>query len=312
MTSRRSLREFGLVLATATILCVGLVVSVAPLDESQLEDSRVYIAMAERPHAEHAAPYCYRVLVPTLARLLPLDLTTSFFALTLCFIAATGVLLYYLLRAMGMARFISAVGMLLFYGLNWGARFAFFDFRLTDPALFFLATASLLLIVKGRLTYAVVTLALGVLAKESALFLLPFVYTLRARRFLDPTALLTALVVGAVPVVVFLLVRWSIPGEYNPAALWSTIGTLRIEDGMAGFVRGGTVGTWGVGMLLASLFSGLDLRTFSCSSRARIDTTLRRPSGSCWRWWRGRWSWCSRNARTRARPDALIVQPNAI
>ncbi len=248
--------DFTAVLLLATILCLGLVLRVTPLPDNKLEESLVYIAMAEQPLVQHPTPYCYRVLVPTLARLLPLDLTTSFFALTFFFMVGTGVLVYYLLREMGMDRFISLLGLPLFYGLNWGARFAFFDFRLTDPALFFLSALTLLLLLKGRLWLAVVTLSLATLAKESALFLLPFAYTLRARKIVDVAAAARALFVGIIPVAVLLVLRWTIPGEYDPSALWSTIGRSRIESGMAGFVRGATVGTWGVGLLIVALFSG--------------------------------------------------------
>jgi len=256
------LLEAAAVIALATAMCIGLYLRVEPVPYSQLADSLTYIAMAERPFAEHHAPYCYRILVPTLARILPLNLTASFFVLTFFFIGATGVLLYYLLRALGMSRFFAALGLMMFFGLNWGPRFAFFDFRLTDPALFFFATLAVLLLVRGQRGYAVLALSLGVLAKESVLFVLPYAYTLSTDRIVDTRELRRTILLSLVPVAVALTIRLAIPAQYHPSDLLSTIGRNRVESGIPSLLRGGTVGTWGVGLLLVSLFSHAQGRTW--------------------------------------------------
>jgi len=254
MSSRR-VRELFAVIALSTVLCLGLVLRVTPIPHDQLVDSLSYIAMAERPFTFHTAPYCYRILVPTLASVPP-GQTAAFFLLTLCFVGATGVLVYYLLRTMAMSRLVATLGLLMFFGLNWGPRFAFFDFRLPDPALFFFATLALLVLMQGRHGYFVLVVTIGVLSKESALFLLPYPYTQYARRVVDVRALRRALLMAIVPVTVLVAVRLLIPAQYHPADLLSTIGKNRIEHDMAGFVRAGTVGTWGVSLLVACSLAG--------------------------------------------------------
>jgi hypothetical protein len=244
------------VVAVGAALTAGLALTVTPIADDHLEDARVYIAMAEHPLAPHPAPYCYRVLVPLLARILPLELSESFHLLTVLFVVATGVLVYYVLRQMGMDRLLSFAGLISFYGLNWAARFAFFDFRLTDAALFFFASLCLFMILKGRIGWAICALSLGTLAKESMLFMIPFAYGIRARRVVDLRALGLTAMMGAVPIVVHLVVRSLAGADYHPDRLWSTIGRTRLESGMFDFVRAGTVGTWGVGLLLLGLASG--------------------------------------------------------
>jgi len=260
------MRQSLLVVLVSAISVLLLAMRVEPIATDKLADSVNYIAMAEAPLEHHVAPYCYRLLVPTLAGLLPLDLATSFFLLTFLFCTGTGVVLYYVLLELGLDRFLALMGLLLFYGLNWATRFVLFDFRLTDPALFFLGVLSLLSLLKGWNLCAVAALSLGVLAKESMLFVIPFAYTLRARRAVDGRALLRALAIGIVPVAVFFAVRWFIPGEYNVAGLWSKIGSERLNGGMSGFLRGGTVGTWGVVPLVLLCFSGAPGRDLALRS----------------------------------------------
>ena len=134
----------------AGVLLLLLALRIDPFPVDSLSDSLAYIAMAEGPLGDHPAPFCYRLLVPTLARTLPLDLSTSFYLLTILFITGTGVVLYYILREIGLSRFYALMGMWLFFGLNWGPRFVLFDYRLTDPGLFFFGAVALLALLRRR------------------------------------------------------------------------------------------------------------------------------------------------------------------
>jgi hypothetical protein len=254
-----------IVIAVSSLFVLILALQVDPLTTGHPAfslggDHTAYIAMAEAPGEAHASPYCYRVLMPFIARILPFGLQTSFYMLTLIFITGTGVLMYYLLRTSGEGVFFSFMGIVLFYSLNWGAKFALYDFWLTEPMLFFFITLSLLLLLLGRDAWLALALGLAVLSKESAIFFLPLVYAIKADRPLDGKAFLRTAAVGVAPIGFFLLLRWTIPSStgYDPLALLSTIGTERLSSGLIGFIRGGTVGTWGILLLALPFFSGRD------------------------------------------------------
>ena len=255
------------VILTPVLLTIILAVNTEPMTNfhamfSQGGDHLVYIEMAQRPFEVHAPPYCYRLLIPTIAGFLPFGLAVNFYLLTVLFTIGAGILLYYLLRDLGMSSFSSLLGVVLFYSLNWGAKFVLFDFWLTEPALFFFAILSLLLIIRRHNGWLVPALCLAVLSKESALFLLPFVYTLRARRVFDGPAFLWTVGLSIAPVALFLVLRVTIDAgtSYSLLSLWNEIGNQRLTGGLQGFIRGGTVGTWGIAALILPFF---------CSKRGR-------------------------------------------
>lgn len=223
-------------------------------------DHLVYIAMAAAPSAPHPAPYCYRVLVPALARGLPFAPKWSFRALAIAFLWGTGVLMYYLLRGLGQERLLALLGVALFHSLNFGTKFLLYDFWLTEPALFFFSTLAMLFLVRGGAGAAsgmIVSsaLCLSVLSKESALFVLPLAYTMTARRLLDRRAFVFAAVVGLAPTAIYLLERKVVPASnvYSPLALFSQFGAGRLTTELGGIIRGGTLGAWGVLTLVLML-----------------------------------------------------------
>lgn len=144
-----------------------------------------YFAMAEEPGETHRAPFCYRLLTPTLARLMPFGLADSFYFLTVIFLIGTGVLVYYIAMETVRERGLALAGIALFYSLSAGAKFCLYDFWLVEPALFFFSALSILLLLRRHDRWLSITLALAVLAKESALFLIPLVYTMRALALLS-------------------------------------------------------------------------------------------------------------------------------
>jgi hypothetical protein len=198
--------------------------------------------------------------MPTLARWMPFGLADSFYFLTVIFLLGTGVLIYYLASAVpggesgGELTALAAVA--IFYSISAGAKFSLYDFWLTEPPLFFLVTLSLYLLFRRHDIWLSVVLAAAVLAKESALFVLPLVYTMRAKRVLDRDAALRALAVCVLPLAVFIAVRMSVPSisRPGPLELLQSFGVTRLKYDLAGFLRGGTVGTWGI-LIPALLFT---------------------------------------------------------
>jgi hypothetical protein len=207
-----------------------------------------YIAMAEEPDGLYQAPFCWRVLTPTLARLMPFGLADSFYFLTIIFLVGTGVIVYYIVFETAGDRRLALSGIALFYSLSAAAKFSLYDFWLTEPALFFFGALAVYFLLRKHDIWLSITLAAAVLAKESAFFLVPLVYTVRAEGLFDRKAASRTLGVTVLPVAAYLVVRTTVPAlpHPSPAELFGTIGIARLGEGLAGFLRGGTVGTWGV------------------------------------------------------------------
>ncbi len=216
-----------------------------------------YIAMAEEPGGLYQAPFCYRILTPTIVRLMPFGLADSFYFLSIILLVGTGVLVYYIVFETVGNNWLAMAGIAIFYSLSAGAKFCIYDFWLTEPALFFFGALSLYFLLRKHDIWFSITLAVAVLAKESALFLLPLAYTIRAESLFDRKAATRALAVSVLPVAVYLGVRAAVPSLPQPSLieLFSTIGVDRLSSGFLGFIRGGTVGTWGVLILALLAFS---------------------------------------------------------
>ena len=217
-----------------------------------------YIAMAEEPGGLYQAPFSYRILTPTLVRLMPFGLADSFYFLSIIFLVGTGILVYYIVFETVGNNWLALAGIALFYSLSAGAKFCLYDFWLTEPALFFFSALSLYFLLRKHDIWFSITLAVAVLAKESALFLLPLAYTIRAENLFDRKAAARAMAVSVLPVAVYLGIRAAVPSLPQPSLieLFSTIGVERLSSGLAGFIRGGTVGTWGVLIPALLMLSG--------------------------------------------------------
>lgn len=134
-------------------------------------DRHAYRELARRDLLDFKlAPYCWRVLVPWLAKLQPWSLQTGFLSITVVALVATGPALYGLLRASGSTRVV-AIGMVLaFYSLGWAARYPLADFWVPDSTGMLFTIVAMWLIVAKRWWAACAVLAAGVLAKESVVF----------------------------------------------------------------------------------------------------------------------------------------------
>jgi len=269
--NRITIRDLILVLVLAVALLVPLALRVDPLwpDHpvfSVPSDHQIYIAMAESPGDAHPRPFAYRILMPYAAAALPTELATSFYVLTLLFLVGAAVCMAGILRESGASVNEMLLGVTLLFSLNWWAKFLGYYFWLTDSALFCFAAASVWMMLRRRPLLAGVALGLAVLSKESALFLLPFYYVYTARKAIDTGVLKSTAIVAVVPIVVFLAVRMWLPvtgHAYDPAALFGQIGVERLTGGLPDFIRGGTVGTWGIVVLVLAVVGCFHDRRFA-------------------------------------------------
>lgn len=168
--------------------------------------------MAENsPWHYHIAPYCHRLLVPLMVSIFPFSTETNFFGLTFFSLLITSILTYYLLKSLSFSTIESLSGILLFYSLSWVVKFLIWDFWLVDSMLFMFILIGLILLVKNKDIMFAVILAFSVMIKESALFLIPVYYSFNSTRLVDYKSILKTIVVCAPSVLVFLLIRYTIP-----------------------------------------------------------------------------------------------------
>lgn len=187
-------------------------------------DRHLYIEMARRGLFDfRIAPYCWRLLEPALAAASPFSLQASFMTVTFAALIALGPAIYALVRSAGFSRSHGVAGALLFFSLGWGAKFVVSDFWVPDAlGTLFLVVAMAFALRKRPLEMAV-TLAIGLLAKESVLFAAPLFYTLNARSLVDRRQLRTTLLVVAPALVMLVLVRLLIPEANGDVRYISTM-----------------------------------------------------------------------------------------
>lgn len=146
-------------------------------------DGVIYASMAGMEgldsRAARVAPWCYRVLTPWLASLLPLETIQAFKALGLVTNALCLVLVYLLLRHSGMSHRVALLGQLWYGGIFWTLKFSFYSpCYIDDQTQLFLLTVLLLLVLR-RYWFVPAVLALGVLQKESLVALIPLAQVAR-------------------------------------------------------------------------------------------------------------------------------------
>ncbi|HXJ65439.1 MAG TPA: hypothetical protein VNN79_16910, partial [Actinomycetota bacterium] len=182
-------------------------------------DHHMYIYMAQHnPIDFHIAPYGWRILVPSIVWATHLSLPLGFQLVTLLSVWGTGLAVWALQRRLGFSRELAIAGMLLYFALGFATKWTLFDFWLTDPLAFLLATCAVLFALSGKDVGFAICLAVGVLAKESVIFVAPLAYTLRTRRVWDP-ALAAKTVAATVPAIVALVaLHIGIPARNSDAA----------------------------------------------------------------------------------------------
>jgi hypothetical protein len=174
-------------------------------------DDLIYEKMARDPFATHTFPFAYRILVPTLVHILPFGHTFSFSLLAWLATALAAGFMYVLLArvgapeplAAGLALCLALSPPLLIVSLRQG--------RNVDAATVAIMTAAVLFMVDNRLRALAVTLAIGALTRESAMFLIPLAYALWADRLFDLRVLKRVALVAAPAVAIYVALRVALP-----------------------------------------------------------------------------------------------------
>jgi hypothetical protein len=189
-------------------------------------DDQIYEKMADDPFSTHTFPFAYRVLVPTLVHILPFGHTFSFSLLAWLATAIAAGFLYLLLErvgappwlALGLALCLALSPPLLIVSLRQG--------RNVDAATVAVMMAAVLFMVDERPRALGVTLAIGALTRESAMFLVPLAYAVWAERLIDLRAATRVALVAAPAVAIYVALRLALPtvGREQVAGYGSLLG----------------------------------------------------------------------------------------
>ncbi|MGD8415128.1 MAG: hypothetical protein PVF33_12895 [Candidatus Latescibacterota bacterium] len=277
-------REFFLVAGVALVLIAALRLRTDTFTYDHPNflnpwDHHKYIWMASNnPFDFHIAPFCWRVGTPLLAKALPFDIEKDFLVLSYLALWMTGVLMYYLARRFGFSKLTSLTGMVAFFSMGWAVKANLFNIFKPDPMAFLFTVLALLCVLDRRdLMYAIM-LAVGVLFKESVLFVAPLYYTLRTQKLVDVRLLLRAAGLALPAVGVYFGLRFLIPMQnddyfylstlpdalhqvqlgrstYDLGWLWNEIGLERIRALSPESLAQYTVGSFGVVPALLPLFA---------------------------------------------------------
>jgi hypothetical protein len=240
---KADIRPWGWALVLSLLLTGGLVLRTGLMTTDHPDfpmpwDHHKYLWMAaENPLGFHIAPFCWRVLVPCLARSLPFGLQWSFLLIAFAGVSMTGAIIYSLARELFAASSFGFIAMLMYFSLGWAGKFALHDFWLPDAVSFLFIALGIHAILTRRDALFVLTLALGVLVKESVIFVAPLYYTLRTSRLVDPGLFKRCVLLTLPAIVVLISVRALIPSLNNDPGYLSTLpATARmVQDGVSSY-----------------------------------------------------------------------------
>jgi hypothetical protein len=174
-------------------------------------DELIYERMARDPFAPHTFPFAYRIGVPTLVHLLPFGHTFSFSLLAWLSSGASAGVAFVLMRRFGAGRPLAAALALCLATCPPLLAASLRQGRSVDPESVLVMLAGTLAIIDERPRALALTVALGALVRESALFLVPFAYAVWAARPWDPGAARRTALASLPGVGAYVALRLAIP-----------------------------------------------------------------------------------------------------
>lgn len=149
-------------------------------------DHHKYLYVAQHPLGSfHIQPTCWRIGVPLTTRLLPFSTYRSFDVLSIVFLALTGGMIYVWILAIPRAPDEALLGVFLFYSMGAASKILVQGVTSPDPESYFFILLGLYAIYKGYDWLFVLSLAIGVVAKETVLLIAPLYYSLKAQKLWD-------------------------------------------------------------------------------------------------------------------------------
>lgn len=181
-------------------------------------DSDYYFAMAEGRAGDVPIPFRYRVLVPFIARLLPLDLPISFMLITYLSLFVCYILALITCRKLGLYPFASIVGLFALFTTS-AHLYNYHNPYLTDALALAALFAMFAMLVKRSFSGFMASLVVGVLARETIIFLSPiWLMTKEWRK--GAAAILIAIIAFVVP-------RLALSAHNDPSVIQYTAAQIR-------------------------------------------------------------------------------------
>jgi hypothetical protein len=179
-------------------------------------DSEFYVRMAAKGGLLNGglAPFCFRILTPAVARLVPMRLAVGFELINQVSLWAAGTLVYWLLRARGLRHETALVGPCVLILSSFSKFVLWYRFGVDQLALLAVVAVAWAL-AERRVVIAALLATVAVLGKESILLVAPFAYgELRTAPRVRPNLahrLLAMLAFWATAIVGFVVLRVTIP-----------------------------------------------------------------------------------------------------
>ncbi|MBN2030707.1 hypothetical protein JW824_10740 [bacterium] len=186
-------------------------------------DLHKYLYMAKYPFQLRIAPFCYRILQPLIVTILPFEYFTGFCIVTGLSVVVTGILMFYILKALRFHYWYCFLGMVVFFAIGFATRFNVFATWHVDAFSYVFLTLAFLFILQDRPVVTSIILAVGLLAKESVLFILPLYYTFRTERLFNPKLVFKTFIIGIPGIVILLGLRLFLPPLNNDQTYLSQI-----------------------------------------------------------------------------------------
>ncbi len=235
--ARWSPRRLSLAVGAAGTLALVLLDALVRDEPTPQDDDLIYERMAQDPFAPHTFVFAYRIAVPWLVHVLPFEHELSFSLIAWLCSGAAGAVLFVLLERLGVSRRVSiALALVLVLSpplLVASVR----QGRNPDPLTVLVMVTGALFIVERRPRALALTMLIGALNRESALFLGPLAYAVWAQRWFDRAALLRVAAVCAPALAAFVTLRLAIP----------TVGREQVP-GYDGSLLGGRLDVIGEGL----------------------------------------------------------------
>jgi hypothetical protein len=225
-----SSRRMAVAIAVAGTLAILALDALVRDEPTPRGDDLVYDRMAEHPLARHTFVFAYRIALPWLVHVLPFDRTLSFSLIAWICSGVSGAVLFLILERFEIERRISiplalALALsppLLVASLRQG--------RNPDPETLLVMTVGVLMIIDRRPRALALTMLIGALVRESALFLAPLAYACWAERVWDRRLLLRVAAITAPAAAAFVALRLTIPtvgAGYTGGAVSGRLHVLR-------------------------------------------------------------------------------------
>ncbi len=170
-------------------------------------DHHKYLYMAISQLDFHIAPFCWRILVPFLASILPFELSVNFQFISFISLIFTGYFVFKIGEKIFNDSTLAFAMLISFYSLSFSTKFVIHDFWLPDAFANMLIAAGIYYIIIKKDQFFLIVMIIGAITKESVLFTLPLYYTLRTKKFFDKRLLKQTILISLIPLLVLLFVR---------------------------------------------------------------------------------------------------------